>query len=122
MGACLPSMIDHIGIRVRDFSRAKDFYVKVLGTLGFKLLMEFGPEVTGGGWSAGFGESRPDFWIGTTQPGGPGHVAFVARDRKAVAAFHKAALEAGGKDFGSPGPRPQYHKDYYGAFVLDPDG
>jgi predicted lactoylglutathione lyase len=50
------------------------------------------------------------------------HVAFVAGNRKTVEAFHAAALEAGGKDNGAPGLRPHYHADYFGAFVLDPDG
>ena len=52
----------------------------------------------------------------------PRHLAFLAPDRAAVAAFHEAALRAGGKDHGAPGPRPIYHEHYYGAFVLDPDG
>jgi catechol 2,3-dioxygenase-like lactoylglutathione lyase family enzyme len=50
------------------------------------------------------------------------HVAFAARDRAIVDAFHAAALEAGGRDNGAPGIRPIYHPDYYGAYVLDPDG
>ncbi len=50
------------------------------------------------------------------------HVAFAATDRRTVDAFHRAALAAGGTDNGAPGVRPQYHPDYYGAFVLDPDG
>ena len=115
-------MFDHIGIRVGDFARSKAFYVKVLETLGFKLMVEFTPEQTGGSAAGGFGTDMPRFWIGTTSPAGPGHIAFTAKDQAQVDAFHKAALAAGGKDFGAPGPRPDYHKNYYGAFVLDPDG
>ena len=66
---------------------------------------------------------RPQFWIGAGQPiVGRVHFAFMAKDRAAVDAFHEAALEAGGKDNGAPGLRPHYHANYYGAFVLDPDG
>jgi catechol 2,3-dioxygenase-like lactoylglutathione lyase family enzyme len=63
------------------------------------------------------------FWvIEVKQPASPRHVAFTASDRKAVAAFHAAALRVGAKDNGAPGPRPKYHAHYFGAFVLDPDG
>jgi predicted lactoylglutathione lyase len=50
------------------------------------------------------------------------HIAFRARSRAEVDAFHRAALAAGGSDNGGPGIRPQYHLNYYGAFILDPDG
>ncbi|MBK7859204.1 MAG: VOC family protein [Archangiaceae bacterium] len=115
-------MFDHVGIRVKDFAKSKAFYVKVLETLGHKLLKEYTPEQTGGSAAAGFGTAMPQFWIGTTSPAGPGHIAFTAKDKAQVEAFYKAALAAGGKDFGAPGPRPEYHQSYYGAFVLDPDG
>jgi catechol 2,3-dioxygenase-like lactoylglutathione lyase family enzyme len=87
--------------------------------------MEVGPEVTGSGSpAAGFGiGGKPDFWIGGE--GGlkkPLHIAVVAKDRAMVDAFHRAALAAGGKDNGAPGLRPHYHSNYYGAYVLDPDG
>ena len=72
---------------------------------------------------AGFGDERPHFWIGTGKPlVGRLHVAFEAKNRAAVRAFYEAAIAAGGKDNGSPGLRPHYHENYYGAFVLDPDG
>lgn len=115
-------MIDHVGIRVTDFEKSKAFYVKVMEALGYKMLMEFTAEQTGGSPAAGFGATKPDFWIGTTKPSGPAHIAFVAKNKEQVDAFYKAALAAGGKDFGPPGPRPEYHKNYYGAFVLDFDG
>ena len=63
-----------------------------------------------------------DLAITAGVPAAPIHIAFLARDRDAVAAFHAAALDAGGRDNGGPGPRPKYHEHYYGAFVLDPDG
>jgi catechol 2,3-dioxygenase-like lactoylglutathione lyase family enzyme len=110
-------MIDHIGIRVADLERSKAFYLAALAPLGYAL--QFEHPVSG----AGFGRSRkPDFWI-KRGPASPAlHVAFVGEDRAAVDAFHAAALAAGGRDNGGPGPRPEYHPNYYGAFVLDPDG
>ena len=110
-------MLDHVTIAVSDFVRAKAFYDAALSPLGLKALM-------GGEGFAGYGDDRPFFWIG----GGRGavattaHVAFSASDRRTVDAFHKAAMAAGGRDNGGPGLRPHYHPNYYGAFVLDPDG
>jgi catechol 2,3-dioxygenase-like lactoylglutathione lyase family enzyme len=120
-------MIDHITFVVRDYEKSKAFYAKVLATLGYELVMEPMPKV------GGFGKNgKPDFWISETRPTywtashgpstSPFHIAFKAESRAAVDAFHRAALEAGGKDFGAPGPRPLYHAGYYGAFALDPDG
>jgi catechol 2,3-dioxygenase-like lactoylglutathione lyase family enzyme len=118
-------MIDHIGFPVSDYARAKAFYTKALAPLGYTLIMEVGAEHTeSDAPAAGFGaDGKPDFWIG-----GEGglqnalHVAILAKDRAGVDAFYKTALAAGGKDNGAPGLRPHYHPNYYGAFVLDPDG
>src|SRR5467141_3019924 len=117
-------MLDHIGFPVADFARSKQFYLHALAPLGFGLVKEVTAEQTGGGSHAGFGPpARPHFWIGTGRPvRDPVHVAFAAKDRAAVHAFYDAALKAGGKDNGLPGLRPQYHPNYYGAFVLDLDG
>ncbi len=120
-------MIDHITINVKSYEKSKAFYTKVLATIGYELLMEPMPKV------GGFGRNgKPEFWIGEGKPSywgeghspsaAPIHVAFTAPNRLAIAAFHAAALAAGGKDFGAPGPRTLYHPNYYGAFVLDPDG
>lgn len=118
-------MIDHLGFPVGNFEESKAFYLKALAPLGIALVMEVTPEMTGGEDSAcGFGVGeKPFFWIA------PGkriedrlHIAFAAETRQQVDAFYKAALAAGGRDNGPPGLRPHYHKDYYGAFVLDPDG
>jgi catechol 2,3-dioxygenase-like lactoylglutathione lyase family enzyme len=125
MLAAMP-LLDHVSLVVRDFAKSKAFYEKALAPLGAKLIMEFGE-------AAGFGrDGKPDFWIGTGPASfqkpedlkviTPTHLAFAARSREEVHAFHRAALAAGGKDFGAPGLRPQYHPNYYGAFVLDPDG
>ena len=115
-------MLDHIGIGVSDFARAKAFYEKALAPLGIAQVMEVSAEQTGDQPAAGFGsDCKPYFWFG----GGAvarAHVAFVAKDRTAVDAFYQAALAAGGRDNGPPGLRPHYHPNYYGAFVLDPDG
>lgn len=118
-------IIDHFGFGVSDYGRAKAFYAQALAPLGITLVMEVGPEQTGGKVCAcGFGKNgKPEFWIssnGTTTP--IMHVAFVADSRAEVRAFYESALRAGGRDNGAPGPRPQYHPSYYGAFVLDLDG
>ena len=113
-------MIDHVGFSVSDFRRAKEFYLKALAPLDYGLVME----VTDGSPAAGFGvERKPDFWIGGKgQTASATHVAILAKNRAAVDAFYAAALAAGGRDNGKPGLRPHYHPNYYGAFVLDPDG
>jgi catechol 2,3-dioxygenase-like lactoylglutathione lyase family enzyme len=118
-------MIDHIGFPVSDYAKSKSFYLKALAPLGYSLVMEVGAEHTENrAPAAGFGAGgKPDFWIGGE--GGlekPLHVALLAKDRAIVDAFHRAAIAAGGKDNGAPGLRPHYHANYYGAFVLDPDG
>jgi catechol 2,3-dioxygenase-like lactoylglutathione lyase family enzyme len=117
-------MLDHVGFPVSDLARAKRFYQRALAPLGVMLVYEFTADQTGGEAFLGFGEEqKPYFWLGTSKnPRGQVHVAFLAKSRHVVDQFHKAALEAGGKDNGAPGLRPHYHANYYGAFVLDPDG
>jgi catechol 2,3-dioxygenase-like lactoylglutathione lyase family enzyme len=118
-------MLDHIGFSVSDYERSKAFYARALAPLGYVLVMEVGADQTEHRHpAAGFGAGgKPDFWIGAE--GGidrPLHVAIAAEDRATVDAFYRAAIAAGGKDNGAPGLRPQYHANYYGAFVFDPDG
>ena len=116
-------MIDHMGFPVTHFARSKAFYTQALEPLGFRVVKEVNLSDDGEDGYAGFGDDRPHFWIGTGKPlAGRLHVAFAARNRAEVQAFHAAALAAGGKDNGAPGLRPHYHENYYGAFVLDPDG
>jgi catechol 2,3-dioxygenase-like lactoylglutathione lyase family enzyme len=119
-------MLDHVGFSVSDLARSKAFYEKALGPLGIVNLMELTAEQTGGSGHVGFGEgTKPYFWIGDradTVLKGCLHVAFVAADRAAVDQFYRFALAAGGRDNGAPGLRTYYHPNYYGAFVLDPDG
>ncbi len=121
--ASAPAMIDHTGVSVRDFARAKAFYTAALAPLGHGYLHTVPPEQTGGVAVGGFGRERPQFWISEgAQQTPPIHLAFGASTRAQVDAFHAAALAAGGTDNGAPGLRPHYHADYYGAFVRDPDG
>jgi catechol 2,3-dioxygenase-like lactoylglutathione lyase family enzyme len=110
--------IDHIGLDVADYAKSKAFYEQALAPLGMKVLMEPVPGI------CGFGGDFPFFWIGQRDLGPQTgvHVAFTAKDRAMVDAFHAAALAAGGTDNGGPGVREIYHPHYYGAFVLDPDG
>lgn len=115
-------MIDHLGLAVSDYNRAKSFFEKALAPLGYAVIMEVGAEH--GGPAGGLGaDGKPDLWIAESKgPKSPAHVAFSAKDRPSVDAFHRAALAAGGKDNGAPGIRAHYHPNYYGAFVLDADG
>lgn len=117
-------MIDHTGLSVSDFARSKAFYLAALAPMGYRMLMELTADQTGGFQGAGFGvPPKPDFWIGQGKPNDPPiHVAFRVASRALVDAFHTAAMAAGGRDNGAPGVRPHYHPNYYGAFVLDPDG
>jgi catechol 2,3-dioxygenase-like lactoylglutathione lyase family enzyme len=117
-------MIDHVGFPVSDYARSKAFYEGALAPLGYSIFRELTPEQTGGSAHLGFwANGKPDFWIGTGAAlRGVLHVAFTANDRAAVDAFHRTAIAAGGRDNGAPGLRPHYDPNYYGAFVLDPDG
>jgi catechol 2,3-dioxygenase-like lactoylglutathione lyase family enzyme len=113
-------VVDHVGFAVRDYARSKAFYEQALAPLGITLLLEFS------GAAAGFGRddgSRPSFFIEAHGEPVQGrlHIALGAESREQVDAFHAAALAAGGIDNGAPGLR-WYHPDYYGAYVLDPDG
>lgn len=110
--------LDHIGLHVSDFARAKAFYTAALQPLGIKVQMEFAEN----GGVAGLGRCKPEFWISEGEPTSPFHIAFAAANRAEVDAFYAAAMAAGAKDNGGPGLRPQYHPNYYGAFVIDPDG
>ena len=111
-------MFDHFGLPVSDFARRVSFYRAALEPLGYGL--ESHDEKAK---SAGFGRSgAPQLWLGPGRSGGALHLAFQAKDRASVQRFHAAALAAGGKDNGKPGPRPSYGETYYAAFVLDPDG
>jgi len=110
-------VFDHIGFNVKNFARSRTFYLQALAPLGIGVLMQddrsamIGRQHEGALWFGAYGT-----------PATPVHVAFAAKSREQVRQFHAAALAAGGKDNGAPGLRPDYHANYYGAFVLDPDG
>jgi catechol 2,3-dioxygenase-like lactoylglutathione lyase family enzyme len=120
-------MIDHLSTYATNYAATKEFYEAALQPLGCGVQFEM--QTT---WDEEFPERRIcafgppgklTFWvIEVKQPASPRHIAFSAPDRASVAAFHGAALGAGGKENGAPGPRPIYHEHYFGAFVLDPDG
>jgi catechol 2,3-dioxygenase-like lactoylglutathione lyase family enzyme len=115
-------VLDHVAVNVSDADRSSAFYEGVLAPLGYRPLMRPAPGVVGFFPELRPGEPVGSFWIhATREPVTAGHIAFSARDRATVEAFHEAALAAGGTDNGAPGLRP-YHQHYYGAFVLDPDG
>ena len=113
-------MVDHVSVGVSDLPRSREFYRHALTPLGFA---EIGPW-RDGAHEVAFGlEEADDFAISLTYPAsGSVHVAFAADRRDQVDAFYEAPIAAGGRDNGAPRLRPEYSDDYYGAFVLDPDG
>lgn len=118
--------LSHIGIAVSDIAKARAFYEAALKPIGMGVTMEIGPDKTeSNGTAIGFGGKGENglFWIGDNHAVGEGiHVAFEVATHEQVDAFHAAAMAAGGRDNGQPGPRPHYGPNYYAAFVFDPDG
>jgi catechol 2,3-dioxygenase-like lactoylglutathione lyase family enzyme len=109
-------MIEHVSLPVRNYKKSKAFYTAALKPLGYKVRYELGK-------ACGYMEGgHTSIWIAEDKVGNKLHVAFRAKGKKAVHDFYDAALKAGAKDNGAPGPRPDYSPDYYAAFVLDPDG
>jgi catechol 2,3-dioxygenase-like lactoylglutathione lyase family enzyme len=109
-------MIDHVNLPVSDLQASRAFYERCLQALGYRLFMEDGEAI-------GFGVNSWGFGIVAATTSCPAmHIAFKAVGRGDVDRFFEAAIAAGGKPNGRPGLRPRYHKDYYAAFVLDPDG
>jgi len=118
-------MLDHVSLGIANLDRAGKFYDAELKPLGYKRVFD----VPGYGFGYGASQGAPKFWIGPPlakrrkpKACAGSHVAFQAETRKAVDAFYRAAIKAGGKDNGKPGLRPEYHANYYGAFVIDPEG
>ena len=121
-------MIDHISIPVNDFEKSRDFYDKTLVVLGFERVLNFEDETQQ--W-AGYGTNgMPSFEIclkkgaTNTDIGKTAglHIGFLAPNVETVQQWHAKCLELGGTDNGAPGPRPEYHSGYYGAFIIDPNG
>jgi catechol 2,3-dioxygenase-like lactoylglutathione lyase family enzyme len=114
-------MIDHVSIGIRDIAKAKSFYDAVLRPLGYLCLSP-------GESSLGYGKDAARFWANVSEspvapdPNSGLHFCFSAPTRESVAAFHEAALAAGGRDNGKPGLRDDYGPNYFAAFVIDPDG
>jgi len=118
-------MIDHTGINVSQFAQSKKFYTEVLASLGYVLRLQLGDTAAGYGKAILQPGDDPGgaFWISAGEPCTPRiHIAFRATSQAQVNAFYDAALAAGAKDNGAPGFRHHYHKNYYAAFVYDPDG
>ncbi len=116
-------MIDHIALQVSDLKKSQHFYTNALAPLGYKSLMDVPKENKHGNLVFGWEDSmQTDFWISEGLRNEPRlHLAFRAESREQVDEFYRAALSAGGRDNGKPGLRLEYHENYYGAFVLDPD-
>ena len=112
-------MLDHLAIQCADLPASADFYDKVLATVGGQRILDFGQAI-------GYGvPPMPDFWLGQQATGDgfrESHIAFSAPDRAAVQAFFDAAVEAGAEVLHQPRVWPEYHPNYFGAFVRDPDG
>ena len=111
-------MLDHVSIQVRDVAAATAFYDAVLAPLGYRRVLDFGDAV-------GYGDDFPAFWVGLAEVDGPGmppHLAFTAPNRAAVLAFFEAAGAVGAEVLHEPRVWPEYHPNYFGAFVRDPDG
>lgn len=109
-------MFDHVGIHVAELGASVRFYRAALESLGLVLCSQ-------GEDDAGFGPpDQPGLWLYAGKAGSGSHLAFKASDSRAVDAFHAAGLRTGGRDNGKPGLRPDYAPNYYGAFLIDPDG
>ncbi|MEP3889455.1 MAG: VOC family protein [Hellea sp.] len=115
-------MFSHVTLGTNDWSRAEIFWDAVANTLKLPLLFKYDG---GGAFGSLTGQKviiGPAFDGQTATHGNGTHIAFLVPDRKTVDKFHAVAIEHGGQDEGPPGLRPQYHKNYYGAYVRDPDG
>jgi catechol 2,3-dioxygenase-like lactoylglutathione lyase family enzyme len=110
-------VLDHISVNVKDLKAARRFYSAALGAIGMNINLQF-PGTFGMG-----SKKQNIFWlVRDRRASGGGHYAFRVAHREEVDAFHQAALAAGGKDNGPPGPRPDYGRNYYAAFVKDGEG
>lgn len=111
-------MLDHLGIHCADVEASAAFYDAVLAPLGAERMMQFGDII-------GYGAGKPDFWLGPLEQGEgvfEAHIAFTAASRDVVKAFFDAAVAAGAEVLHEPRVWPEYHPNYFGAFVRDPDG
>ena len=112
-------MFDHVKFGVSDYGASKAFFLKALEPLGIAVIAEGVPTY---GVELSSDDKVSLILYQTDEKPAPLHLAFVAENRQQVEAFYRAALEAGGKDNGAPGLCPEYHPNYYAAFVIGPDG
>ncbi|AXE63236.1 glyoxalase/bleomycin resistance protein/dioxygenase [Hyphomonas polymorpha PS728] len=109
-------MFDHIGLKVRDIGASVRFYSAALAPLGVEICAQDAS-------SAGLGPpGKPCLWLSAGPGQSAAHIALKSASRDAVSAFYKAGLDAGGRDNGAPGLRPDYGSGYFAAFLIDPDG
>ncbi len=111
-------MFDHVKFGVSDYPASRAFFLKALEPLGIAEVVDWPPD---GVEICSRSGASLCLYRSDEKPA-PLHLAFTARSRQEVDAFHRAALEAGGRDNGGPGLRPQYSGTYYAAFVIGPDG
>ena len=113
-------MFDHVNFGVSDYASSEAFFVKALEPLGVAIFLEGSPS-----YGVEFCQTTGKVSLclfETAENPAHLHIAFVAENRQLVDAFYRAALAAGGKDNGAPGLRPNYHANYYAAFIVGPDG
>ncbi|MEO6634955.1 MAG: VOC family protein [Devosia sp.] len=110
----MSATIDHVGMSVTDFDKARALYVAALKPLGLRIVDDYGTTI-------GMGGEKAFLWISHGEPGHV-HLAFRAATTTEVDAFYKAAIAAGATDNGPPGIRSEYSENYYAAFIRDPDG
>ncbi len=113
-------MFDHVKFGVSDYAASKAFYLQALAPLGVTVASE-GPPAYGVELCVAGSATSLCLFETAEQPAHL-HLAFSAASRAQIDAFHRAALAAGGRDHGAPGLRPNYHANYYAAFVIGPDG
>jgi|HubBroStandDraft_1064217.scaffolds.fasta_scaffold14802_3 catechol 2,3-dioxygenase-like lactoylglutathione lyase family enzyme len=111
-------MIEHVVITISNFAKSKKFYDAALAPAGYRA----GFVDKDAGVVGYVGKDGTGVWLTPGKPQTAQHVALGVATRGGVKKFYDAALKAGGRDNGAPGPRPQYTPDYYAAFVYDPDG
>lgn len=114
-------MLHHLSLGVTDLQRSAAFYDAAMGALGYVRVWADDTAI-GYGEVAGEDKLAIKLRAGAQAPGPGCHIAFAARSRAEVDAFHRAALAHGGRDNGAPGLRAHYGPHYYAAFVFDPDG